>query len=341
MSARPSTPRPGSRWPALAAGALAVALAATGCSDDSSEGDAPSADSPQELTYQLGWLPTVEWGAHWIADSDGLYEDEGIQFEWLPGGPNVSPDTVVAAGTATIGNASAEVVAAAIDEGAPLKIIGAGFKKSPFSIVSLAGSPIESPEDMIGKRIGVAAGNQTQFELFLALNDIDEGDLTVVPTQFDPSPVANGEVDGQVVYSINEPGQLNVQGIETHTMLFADFGFDVLTDVYFATEETIEQQPELLAAFLRATREGWTELFDDPQKGVDLTLGEYGGDQGLDEEQQLLEVEAMKERVLPEGNEEPVVMDDDQMQATVDTIAQTGVEISVEDLFDTSIQDEL
>lgn len=124
-------------------------------------------------------------------------------------------------------------------------------------------------------------------------------------------------------------------------MLFADFGFDVLTDVYFATEETIEQEPELLAAFLRATQQGWTELFDDPQKGVDLTLGEYGGDQGLDEEQQLLEVEAMKELVLPEGSEEPIVMEEDQMQATVDTIAELGIDISVEDLFDTSIQDML
>ncbi|MGY1838198.1 MULTISPECIES: ABC transporter substrate-binding protein [unclassified Modestobacter] len=339
MPARPSTPSR-RRLPVLAAGLVALALAASGCAGNSSaESEAPSADAPQDLTYQLGWLPTVEWGANWIADAEGYYEDEGVAFDWLPGGPNVSPDTVVTAGTATVGNASAEVVAAAVSEGAPLKIIGAGFKRSPFSIVSLAGTPIETPEDMLGKRIGVAAANQTQFELFLALNDIDAADLTVVPVQFDPSPVANGEVDGQVVYSINEPGQLNVQGIETHTMLFADHGFDVLTDVYFATEQTIEEQPELLAAFLRATQQGWTALFEDPQKGVDLTVGEYGGDQGLDPEQQLLEVEAMKELVLPEGSDEPVVMSEEQMQATVETIAEMGVDISVDELFDTTVQD--
>ncbi|MGY1814729.1 ABC transporter substrate-binding protein [Blastococcus sp. SYSU D00820] len=340
MTSLPGTQRRRHRIRGFAAMLLAAGLAVSACGGESEAGE-PSADSPQELTYQLGWLPTVEWGAHWIADSEGIYEEEGVAFDWLPGGPNVSPDTVVAAGTATVGNASAEVVAAAISEGAPLKIIGAGFKRSPFSIVSLAGTPIETPEDMIGKRIGVAAANQTQFDLFLAINDIDPDELTIVPTQFDPSPVANGEVDGQVVYSINEPGQLNVQGVETHTMLFADFGFDVLTDVYFATEETIESNPELLTAFLRGTQRGWEALFEDPQKGVDLTVDEYGSDQGLNPEQQLLEVAAMQELVLPEGADEAVTMTDEEMQATVDTIAQLGIDIGVEDLFDTSIQDAL
>ncbi|WOF22982.1 ABC transporter substrate-binding protein [Microbacterium betulae] len=330
------------RLGAFAGLAAAAALTLTACSvstagspsDDTDDGAAS-----QELTYQIGWLPTVEWGANWIADAEGYYEDEGIAFEWLPGGPNVSPDTVVTAGTATVGNASAEVVASAINAGAPLKIIGAAFQQSPFSIVSLADSPIETPEDMIGKRIGVAASNQTQFETFLQINGIDPSALEIVPVQFDPSPVANGEVDGQVVYSINEPAQLNVQGIDTYTMLFADYGFEVLTDTIFATEETIANEPELLASFLRASQRGYLDMFEDPAAAADLAVNEYGSDQGLSVDHQTLEVEAMAELVMPEGQEAPLLMSDERMAGTVETLGLGGIEISVDELFDTSVQD--
>lgn len=320
------------------AAATAAVLALAGCASGSSTAAGGSDETP-EVTYQLGWLPTVEWGANWIADSEGYYEDEGIDFNWLPGGPNVASDTVVASGKATIGSASADAIAAAVSEGAPLKIIAAAFKKSPFSIVSLADSPIETPEDMIGKKIGVAAANQTQFDLFLAINDIDPADVTVVPVQFDPSPVANGEVDGQVVYAINEPTQLEVQGISTYTMLMADFGFEVLTDVFFTTDQQIEENPEALAAFLRATAKGYLASFEDPELAADLTVDEYGKDQGLDREQQVLEAQRIEELVLPEGSGDALVMTEEEMQASVDTIAKMGVEVTVDELFDTSIQD--
>jgi ABC-type nitrate/sulfonate/bicarbonate transport system substrate-binding protein len=323
-----------SRLTAFVGMAALAGLALAGCATDTD--NAPSADAPQEITYQMGWLPTVEWGANWIADSEGYYEDEGVDFQWLPGGPNVSDDTVVAAGKAQIGSSSVDSIAAANDAGADFRIIGAAFKKSPYSIVSLGDSPIETPEDMIGKKIGVAAANQNQFDLFLEINGIDPADVEVVPVQFDPSPVANGEVDGQLVYSINEPGQLNVQGIETYTMLFADYGFDVLTDVYYATPETIAENPELLASFLRATKTGFETLFEDPDLGVTLTTETYGPDLGLDPAQQRLQVLAMQELT---GEDNMLVMSEDEMQASVDTVNKLGYDFTVEDLFDTSVQD--
>ncbi|WES62813.1 ABC transporter substrate-binding protein [Microbacter sp. GSS18] len=315
----------------------ATSLALAGCaSSDATPSDDTASVEPTPITYQMGWLPTVEWASSWIAIDEGLYEDAGVAFEYLPGGPNVSDDTVVASGQADVGSASVDSVAAAVEAGADFKIIAAAFKKSPFSIVSLAETPIETPEDMIGKKIGVAAANQSQFDLFLEINEIDPADVEVVPVQFDPSPVANGEVDGQVVYSVNEPGQLNVQGIDTYTMLFADFGFEVLTDVYYVTPDTIAEKGEALAAFLSATSDGWDALFADPQLGVDLTLETYGADLDLNGDQQLLQVAAMQELM---GSEPYLIMTDDEMQASVDTVNLMGYDFTVEDLFDTSIQE--
>ena len=115
------------------------------------------------------------------------------------------------------------------------------MQKNPLCVVSLADSPITSPEQLVGKKIGVAQGNQAGWEVFLKRAGVDVSEITVVPVQYDPSPVANKEVDGQVVFSINEPAQLKVKGIETNVLLFADYGFDIYAGCYFALEQTIEE----------------------------------------------------------------------------------------------------
>lgn len=312
-------------------------LAGCGSSDDS----ATEAGGVTPLTFQLGWLPTVEWGATWDADSKGYYKDAGLDLKWLPGGANVATDTVVTSGKADVGSSSADRVALAVEQGAPLKIIGAAFQKSTYCIVSRAGDPITKPQDMVGKRIGVAAANMTPFKLFLKINGIDPSSLTIVPVQFDPSPVANKDVDGQVVYSINEPTQLEVKGTKTHTMLFEDYGFHVLTDVYFATDETIADHADQLAAFLSATRHGFQDMFADPKAAAKLAVDKYGKDQGLDLAQQTLQAKAMKQVVLPPGTAAPIQLTQSSIDQTLATLKLMDIDVPADKLFDTSVMDKV
>lgn len=323
-------------------GLLVAALTACGTTSGSVAADTGNAGSGlTPLTFQLGWLPTVEWGASWIADSKGYYKAAGLDFRWLPGGANVATDTVVSAGKADVGSSSADRVAEAVSQGAPLKIIGAAFQKSTYCIVSRADDPISTPQDMVGKRIGVAASNMTPFKLFLKINGIDPKSLTIVPVQFDPSPVANGDVDGQVVYSINEPTQLQVKGTKTHTMLFADYGFHVLTDVYFATDSTIAQKKPQLAAFLSATRRGFADMFKDPAGAAKLTVDDYGKDQGLDLAQQTLQAKAMQAVVEPSGTPAPIQLTQASIDQTMQTLKLMNINVPADQLFDTSVMDEV
>jgi ABC-type nitrate/sulfonate/bicarbonate transport system substrate-binding protein len=285
------------------------------------------------MTFQLSWLPTTEFAGTWVALNKGYFSAEGIDLAWLPGGPNASPETIVASGKAEVGMLNADAIAKARTEGAPIKIIGALLQKSPFCILSKADRPINSPQEMIGKKIGVAAANQTAFDVMLSLNNIKKDQLTVVPVQFDPAPVANGEVDGQIVYVTNEPPTLEVRGIKTHTFLLADFGYTVLSDCYFATEQTIAGKPDLLASFLTATRKGWLDNMDAPQTGTDLAVQTYGKDQGLDAKQQLGESKAMNSLIVTPDVLKPIDLPDATMAATVETLKKVGITITAADLF--------
>lgn len=328
------------RMVSAAALTLAAGILLAGCSSPSAS-DNSDASGTTAVSYQLGWLPTVEWGGNWIADDKGYYKNDGVDFTWLTGGPNVTSDTVVASGKALVGSSNADTIAKAISEGADLKIFGATFQKNPFCILSKADNPINSPQDMIGKKIGVAAGNQTAFELMLAINGIDVSQIQIVPVQYDPAPVANGEVDGQVVFSINEPTQLERQGIDTHVMLFADYGYDIFADVFFATNETIKNDPEALAAFLKATRKGYQDLIDDPAEAATLAVNTYGKDQGLNLEQQTLQAKAMKSLMITDEVTEPIALPQDLIDANIKTISKLGIDISADDLFTNEILDRI
>lgn len=59
-------------------------------------------------------------------------------------------------------------------EGAPVKIIGAPFQQNPFTVLTIAtAGDISTPEDMVGKRIGVQATNTSLFLALLAAKGFD------------------------------------------------------------------------------------------------------------------------------------------------------------------------
>jgi ABC-type nitrate/sulfonate/bicarbonate transport system substrate-binding protein len=273
---------------AITAAGTSSLLAACGSSSSSSSAQPSSGSSSKSLTavkYQLSWLATTEFAGSYLAKEKGYYAANGLDMTIIPGGPTTAVEPLLVAGKSLIGGSNADAVAKARAQGAALKIFGARFQKNPFCVLSKAEKAIKSPQEMIGKKIGVAASNQTAFQALCKLNKIDISKITVVPVQFDPTPVASDEVDGQVVYVTDEPSILELKGIKTATFLFADYGYDVYADVYAATEDTISKKSDLLVGFLKAERQGWQLDLDQPQVGTDLQLKLYGKKLGTDPKQ--------------------------------------------------------
>ncbi|WP_162942443.1 ABC transporter substrate-binding protein [Desertimonas flava] len=305
-------------------------------------GSRPASGDLIAVPYQLSWLPTTEHCGTYISITDGTFESLGLAVTPIPGGPTTQNSAIIVGGQALIGGDGAESIGAARVEGAPVKIFGARLQKNPMCVMSLADTPITTPEELIGKTIGVAQGNQPSWDVFLQIVGIDPGDVNVVPVQFDPSPTANGEVDGQVVFAINEPGQLQVQGFDTHVLLMADYGFSIFAGCYFATEETIDSEFDTLVNFLAGERAGFMTNLADPTIGRDLTVNEFGADLDLDPEQQLYQSQALATvMVTPWTTEHGLLsMSPNDIAANIATLALAGVEVG-EDLFTTAVVDAL
>jgi ABC-type nitrate/sulfonate/bicarbonate transport system substrate-binding protein len=330
------------------AGPLGTLLTACGDDDDSSSATtaagaatttggstATTALKMTKLAYQLSWLPTVEHCGTYIAIEDGMFEGLGLDVSVLPGGPNKQTVATVVGGNALVGGDGADNIGQGRSQGAKVKIIGARLLKNPLCVMSLSSTPIKTPADLAGKRIGVAQGNQTPWEVFLKASKTDASNITIVPVQFDPSPTANGEVDGQVVFSINEPAQLKAKGIDTDILLFADYGFSIFAGAYFATEDTIKNKKDELVAFLKGERMGFEADIADPALGTKYTIDIYGKDIGLDPAQQLLQSQALESLMVTPATEKNglLFMDPAEITKNIDTLKIAGIDVSSADLF--------
>jgi ABC-type nitrate/sulfonate/bicarbonate transport system substrate-binding protein len=334
----------GAGMAAIAAGGSTFLAACGSDSKSSSTGSTTGSANFGTLDYQLSWIKNVEFAGQYIADTNGYYKDGGFSsVNLMAGGPTVQQDAVVASGKALLGIGSPDITAPAILQGAPLKIIAVLFQKNPFCVMSLASNPIPNPQAMVGKKIGVQAVNEPVWNSFLQANNLQDANITKVPVQFDPQPLTTGEVDGWFSFVTNEPNLLKVQGIDTVTFLLNDYNYPLVSQTYMATTESISKKADQLKAVLLADIKGWHESIKDPALGATLAVEQYGKDLGLTVEEQTLESKSQNELIVTPDTQTNGIMTatNTLLEETISTLALGGTTISMDQLFDLSLLDEV
>lgn len=350
-----TTPRTRRALAAAASSALLLTLAACGSDDAEPTAGEDGEASYGEISMQYSWIKNEEFAGEFYAYENGYYDEAG--FDAVNG--ISGPDTGVAkllSGTVQVALSDAASVGAAIaEQDAPLKIIGATFQKNPFTILSLAdGADISTPQDLVGKTIGVQDSNASVFAAILNANGIDPSEVDVVPVDFDPTPLMEGEVDGFMAYLTNEAITVENAGFEVTNLPYADNGVPYVAETYTVTDQYLAENADLLEALLIAEIKGWSDTFTEPTEDtVGLVMKYY--DQAASENEEGLEavfgaldpdktaqgLAAQAELISTEDTEANglFTITEELQQQTVDSLAAAGWEVSVEELFDTSIID--
>jgi ABC-type nitrate/sulfonate/bicarbonate transport system substrate-binding protein len=329
---------------AARAGALltaALVLAACGSDDGGSPASGGGDAELGDLTLQLSWIKNAEFAGEFFADSAGYYQEVGFGSVTMDPGPGAI-ETLVATEDADFGLSNAVSTAQVIaEEDAPLKIVGTKFQKNPFTILSLAdGANIATPQDLVGKRIGVqAGGNETLFDALLEVNGIDPAVVEKVPVEYDPAPLIDGEVDGFLAYLTNESITVQSQGIGVTNLPFADNGLPFVAESVITTDRMIAEEPEKVKAFLEAEIRGWSDALADPAEGARMAVEEYGKDLQLDMDKELEQSEVQAGLIVtPEVEANGLFTISEEHRATLEA---AGIDIEAGDLFDLSLLAEL
>ena len=275
-----------SRWWSVAALAAAAMFALAGCGGDDDEEGGSAGDDLTKVTLQSKWVVQAQFAGYYAAKDQGYYEDEGLDVDIRPGGPDIVPEQVVLGGQAEFGINWLDSTLATRDKGQNIVNIAQVFTRSGMTEVTWKDTGLDQITDLKGKKVGVWLGGN-EHKLFAALNKngIDpQKDAEIVAQPFDMELFLKRDIDAAAAMTYNELAQvLETKNADTgqlhsidelNVMKMSDLGTGALEDGIFVREDWIEdgENRETAEKFLKASFRGWIYCRDNPDACVDIVL---------------------------------------------------------------------
>ncbi|MFF7709076.1 ABC transporter substrate-binding protein [Pseudomonas sp. NPDC007930] len=248
----------------------------------------------QVIDFQLRWKHQFQFAGYYAAISQGYYRDEGLDVRLHEGGPNVTPVEEVLAGRAQYGEANSELLYARL-HGKPLVALAVIFQHSPSVLLARTDQGVRTVHDLIGKPVMLMdAQTDADFLAMFRSEGIPLEKLRLLPSSYQIEDLASGRVTAFNSYLTNEPFYLQQRGVDYNVISPVTYGIDFYSDILFTSQAEIDEHPQRVEAFRRATLRGWRYAMDHPEQIIDLLLSQYS----VEKTREHLEFEARAMRPL-------------------------------------------
>src|SRR5881397_3253168 len=272
-------------------GGLAALAAAVGVWAAVGTAATPTKHSEQKLTkitFQLKWVTQAQFAGYYAAAAKGFYKKAGLDVKIRVGGPDISPEQVVAGGQAQMGLDWLPSLMSARDQGLKLINIAQVFTRSGMTEITWKDSGINTIPKMRGKKVGNwLLGNE--FELFAALSragmdPVHNKNVTIVKQPFDMNLFLKKQIDAASAMTYNELAQVLESKnpktgklyklSELNVIKMQNIGTGMLEDGIFTTEKWINDKSHQATAkkFLTASFKGWIYCRDHASDCVKIVL---------------------------------------------------------------------
>jgi len=243
---------------------------------------AAGAGAETDIRLTLDWKFQGPTAAFIVAEEKGYYEEEGLDVSIDSGNGSAGAVTRVASGAYQMGfadiNALVEFRVENPDQ-AP-KAVMMLYDAPPFGVYALKGSGIESPADIEGRTLGAPVFDAS-YKLFPAFAHEAGIDADAVPrVNMDPplreAMLVRGDVDLISGHYFSSKLDLMSKGVPEEdivVMLYADYGMDFYGNAVIAGAAFMEENPDAVAAFNRATVRGLKDVIADPEAAVEMVAG--------------------------------------------------------------------
>ena len=240
------------------------------------------ANAADSVTLQLKWVTQAQFAGYYVAKDKGFYEEEGLDVEIKPGGPDIAPAQVIAGGGADVIVDWMPSALAPREKGVALVNIAQPFKSSGMMLTCLKESGVASPDDFKGKTLGVwFFGNEYPFlswmsQLKIPTDGGAEG-VTVLKQGFNVDPLIQKQAACISTMTYNEYWQVIDAGIKAEdlvTFKYEDQGVATLEDGLYVLEDKLADPAfkEKMVKFVRASMKGWKYAEENPDEAADIVL---------------------------------------------------------------------
>ena len=224
----------------------------------------------REVNVVLDWYPNAIHTFLYTAIERGYFAEEGLDVKiHFPANDNDAL-ALVAAGKAEIGMYyQQDVIQAVANQGTGIKSIGA-IVQSPLNVIlSLKDKNITKPEDLVGKTIGYGGTGLSEALVKCMMENVgaDASDVNMINVGFElMSSMTTGNVDATIGCLVNhEVPQLEEEGFDVNYFSVSGYGIpNYYEEVFLTNDDLLENEPEVVAGFLRAAKKGFDDFKADP-----------------------------------------------------------------------------
>ncbi|WP_158967141.1 ABC transporter substrate-binding protein [Chachezhania sediminis] len=227
------------------------------------------------VTIALDWTLNTNHVGLIVARDRGLYADEGLEVEILPYS-DTSSAALVAAGRADFGYLTSLGFLSAKAGGADLTALWATMQHETGRLVyNTDNAAIARPADLSGKTYA-GFGSAWEAALIGTMIANDGGQPawdTVTLGTGAYEALASGAVDFTLEVATWEGVNGELLGRRQSAFRYADYGIPDQQNGYIGTQATmLAGQPDTVAAFMRATQDGYAWAADHPQEAAEILI---------------------------------------------------------------------
>ncbi len=226
---------------------------------------------PTRLT--MGYIPNIQFAPVYVAMDKGYFQDAGFEVE-LEYGNEADAVALVGAGEQTFAVASGEQVILARAQGLPVTYVAAWYQDYPVGVVSFSETRIKVPQYLKGLTIGIPGlygASYIGLKALLSAGGLTEEDVDLLPIGFNQvEALVSKQVTAGVIYLANEPVVLRSQGYEVNVIRVTDY-LDLVSNGLVTNEETIQNDPEMITAFIKALLKGIADTIANPDEAYEIS----------------------------------------------------------------------
>ncbi|MFW6149204.1 MAG: ABC transporter substrate-binding protein [Atribacterota bacterium] len=228
----------------------------------------------REITVLLDWVPNTNHTGLYVAIEKEFYKQEGLEVNIIQPSEG-GPAGLIAAGQGEFGISYQEQVtfARTSKESLPVVAIAAVIQHNTSGFASPVKKGIMRPADFEGKKYG-GWGSPVEEATIKALMEIDNADFTntemVTIGAIDFFAAVQEYVDYTWIYYGWDGVAAELKDFPINFILLQDYApeLDFYTPVIITRETLLEEEPELIQKFLRATEKGYQYSIKNPETAV-------------------------------------------------------------------------
>ncbi|WP_372637922.1 ABC transporter substrate-binding protein [Cohnella sp.] len=278
-------------WKGLGLSLLAGAMLLSGCggkndagssASPSSSGASPAASETapaaelKEVKVVLDWTPNTNHTGLYVARDMGLWEKHGLKVELiLP--PEAGASALVAGGQAEFGVGAQESMILAREQGLPLVSIAPIIQHNTSGFASPVDKNIKEPKDFEGKTYG-GWGSPAERAVIESIMNVQQADVNKVnfvnAGTADFFTATKKGIDFEWIFYAWTGIEAELRGEPVNMVYLTDYSkqLDYYTPLLLTNEKVIQEDPELVRAFLAGASEGYQYAIDHPDAAADVLI---------------------------------------------------------------------